>query len=245
MVLERRVHKDYFAGNLTLQALTSDLTLSSAAFQALGTGFSTTEYMPIELHNPATGTYEIVYIVGHAAASNTVTVQRGKEGTSAQPWPANTLIVDAVTGRDLVAAYTRATLPADAHLGMRALVTDENNVLAKMLAGWGPAIGIANAAAIGPNRAGSNPPNSANFLIAAGYYPNLTPNGSGIISINWRQAFPTACFAAMAWSYDFTQFIGWCTPTAESTTGASFRLTGVSGTITNGPLSVIAVGIGY
>lgn len=244
MVYEQRLHRDYFAGTLSLAASVSDVTLSSNAFTALGTGFSTTAYMPLVLHNPATG-YEVVWITGHAAASQTVTVIRGREGTAAQAWPQNTQIIDAATERDLVPDYTRATLPTDPYIGMRALVSDESNVVARMLAGWGPAIGIANAAAMGPNRSAANPPNSANFVISMGYALSIAPNGSGIISVTWRQAFPTACFAAFAWSVDYTQFIGWCTPTTESTTGASFRLTGVGGTITNGPLSVAYLGIGY
>lgn len=245
MTYEQRLHRDYFSGTLSLAASVSDVTLSSSAFTALGTAFSTTAYMPLELHNPSTGIYEVVWITGHAAASQTVTVVRGRENTTALAWPQNTQIIDAVTKRDLVPDYTRATLPTDPSIGMRALVTDESNVVARMLAGWGPAIGMANAAAMGPNRSAANPPSSANFLLSMGYGLNLTPNASGIVSVTWRQAFPTACFAAFAWSCDYTQYIGWCTPTTESTTGASFRLTGVSGTITNGPLSIIYLGVGY
>lgn len=249
MVLEMRIHRDYFAGNLSLQALSSDTTLTSTAFAALGTSYSTGLYMPIVLHNPATGAYEVVYIVGHSAASNTVTVQRGKEGTSAQAWPLNTQIIDAPTYRDLVASYTRAALPADPHLGMRALVTDESFVVARALAGWMPAMGIANPGAVGPNRAGSNPPNSAVLTHTMGNNTALSPDGSGQVSVTWRAAFPTACIGATAWSIDFTRFIGWCTTVSESTTGATFRLTTVSGgalvSQTAGPVSLGFAAVGY
>jgi hypothetical protein len=254
VVLEHRVHSDYFSGNLQLQALVSDLTLTSPAFAALPSTFTTKLYKPIELHNPSTGAYEIVYIVGHAASSNTVTVQRGKENTSAQAWPANTLIIDAATNRDLITALTRATLASaapDPFLGQRVLVTDEDNVLARMLAGWGPAIGLALAAAMGPSRLGgaNNPPNSANFMAALAHSITVTPDGSGVATLNWRQAFPTACLGAWAWSIDPSRFIGWCTTMGESTTGATFKFTTVAAgsllNVTSGPLSIGYCGIGY
>lgn len=249
MALDQRIHKDYFAGVLQLQALISDLTLTSTSFAPLSAGFSANVYMPLVLHNPSTGAYEIVYIVAHSAASTTVTVQRGKEGTTAQAWPANTQILDAVTARDLIPHFTRALLPTDAHLGMRALVTDENAVQAKYYHGWGPAVGMALARAIGPQRAGGNPPDSAILMASVGARTDFAPNGSGQVTITWRQPFPTACLYAHAWSIDATRFIGWCTPISENATDGLFYLHTVSGgnivAAVGSPLSLAWIAYGY
>jgi hypothetical protein len=249
VALEMRIHENYFAGVLQLQALVGDLTLTSTRFAALGTGYSTGIYMPLVLHNPATSVFEIVYIVGHSASSNTVTVQRGKEGTSPQPWPANTQIIDAATARDLIPGFTRAALPADPFLGMRVLVTDESALIARYLNGWGPAIGMSLAKSVGPLRAGGNVPDHAILMAAWGARTDVTPNGSGEWTFNFRQAFPTACVGAFAWSIDHTRFIGWCTTMSENASSATFKLTSVvSGnlvTVTSSPLSLAVIAFGY
>ncbi len=251
MVLDMRIHQNYFGGTLQLQALVSDLTLTSTAFAALGTGYSTNIYMPLVLHNPSLGNtgYEIIYIVGHSASSNTVTVQRGKEGSTAQAWPAGTQIIDAATARDLVAGFTRAALPTDPFLGQRVLVTDESALLARYLQGWGPAIGAAMAKSVGPIRGGGNLPDSAILMASYGYRTDVTPNGSGQATFTWRQPFPTACITAMAWSADATKFIGQCTPISVSASQGTFYLHTVSAgswlAVTNGPLTIEWMAWGY
>lgn len=207
MANERRVHKDYFFGQLSAQATISDVTMSSLAFAALGTTFSTTHYMPVVLHNPAIPTFEVVWITGHSAASNNVTVVRAKEGTTAQAWPAGTQVLNAATVRDLLGVGTLAGVPADAHLGMRWLAQDLGTagaVVEKTPSGWLASVGLALPSQVGPIHGGStNPPDDATIVSRVGYINGTLADGSGGISVTYRQPFPTATIGVVVNSGTF------------------------------------------
>lgn len=139
MTYELRTALDYRFGTLSSAAAISDPTLQAADFASLpgGASVSTTQYIPITLQDPNTKLYEIVWINAHTAASTTVTVLRGREGTSARSWASGTLWTLGGTVRDgLLGVANRAALPSDGHIGGRALLLDELRVLTKSTPGW-------------------------------------------------------------------------------------------------------------
>jgi len=201
MVYEQRIHRDYVFGSLALAASVSDTTISSAAFASLGTGYTTTTYQPLVLHNPTSGLKEVVWITGHAAGSQTVTVVRGREGTTALAWPENTQVIDSVTVRDLIRDYTRASLPADPFVGQRALVLDENVVVERTLGGWAPSTGVAIPSEFGRRTDGTAIPTWASIQArgssgASGY--SGTTDASGQITVTYTAPFLNQTLAAVA-----------------------------------------------
>jgi hypothetical protein len=140
MTYELRQNVNYAFGTLSVAGAISDTTLQSADFASLpgGASVSTTQYIPIVLQDPTSKLYEIVWINAHTAASTTVTVLRGREGTTARAWASGTLWTLAPTSRDVILGVAnRAALPADPHVGMRALLLDEQRVLDRFSFGWG------------------------------------------------------------------------------------------------------------
>ena len=139
MTYELRMPRDFSFGQLSASATISDVTLSSTAFTSLPIIYTTAQYLPIVLLDAALGVYEIVYITGHASSSANVTVVRGREGSTARAWPSSTQWRAAPTVRDTLIVSTRAALPGanDAHLGLRASVSDEGGRTAEYTQnGW-------------------------------------------------------------------------------------------------------------
>jgi hypothetical protein len=140
MTYEIRVPANYAFGTLTSALSVSDTTVNSAEFSTrLASGLSTTVYVPITLQNPTTGVFEIVWANSHTGAATSATVLRAKEDTTALVWPSGTLWSNAPTVRDgVLLVSTRAALPADPHIGLRALIQDENLVVEwNLSSGWG------------------------------------------------------------------------------------------------------------
>jgi hypothetical protein len=139
MTYELRTPVNYAFGTLSVAGAISDTTLQSADFASLpgGASISTTQYIAIVLQDPTAKVYEIVWINAHTAASTTVTVLRGREGTSARAWPSGTLWTLAPTLRDgVLPVASRAALPSDPHVGMRCLLLDEKRIVEFHTAGW-------------------------------------------------------------------------------------------------------------
>lgn len=193
MANEYRVALDYFFGTLTTAAAVSDVTLTSTnLFASLGTGYSTSIYLPLVLHDPVTKVKEVVWVTGHTAASNSVTVVRGKEGYAAQSWPAGTQVVCAPTQRDVNLVLARASLPADPAIGTKATLSDEAiPVLYTFDSGWFPQAGVAKPSSVGPNRAAANP-STQNIPQVRGGHLSGVSNGSGVVTYTYREAFPNA-----------------------------------------------------
>jgi hypothetical protein len=191
---EQRLPVDYFYGTLAVAAAISDTTLSAVAFAGLGTGYSSTTYTPLVLHDPAAGVREVVWVTAHTAAAQTVTVMRGREGTSAVAWPAGTQIVCAPTAaRDGVIHTTLAALPTDGHYNARAVATDQGTAglpLVRTGVGWAPASGVALASQTGPlvGRASTYPPADATVLVRAGYFEGNS-DASGNVHVGFRLPF--------------------------------------------------------
>lgn len=112
--------------------------LTSTGFTALPTltTASVEDYVPLVLADDSLGLAEIIWVTGHAAGSQSVTVVRGREGTAGRTWGAGTLWRCAPTIRDGLPVLTRAQLPADANLGARVMLSDEARVVERVAAGW-------------------------------------------------------------------------------------------------------------
>ena len=121
MSFEQRQVVNYFSTSLIVAASITDTTMRATGFTQLD---STTgaKYQALVLHDDAQGVYEIVWVSNHAASSDTVTVARGKEGSSARAWPAGTRVEIAPTAYDALVAAVTSSLPSDAHIGMRAML---------------------------------------------------------------------------------------------------------------------------
>ncbi|WP_295819202.1 hypothetical protein [uncultured Deinococcus sp.] len=134
---DQRVLLDYRYGNLSGGVNAFATTLVSDQFATLPSDLSTTKYLPLVLADDSQKLYEVVWVVGHSAGSTTITVIRGREGSSAQAWGAGALWRAAPTARDYLVPYaTRAALPVDAHLGMRAEIIADGTIVVKTPSGW-------------------------------------------------------------------------------------------------------------
>jgi hypothetical protein len=231
MSYELRDSKNYFFGILDNPAAISDTTLSSAQFAALGTGYSAANggtYIPLVLHDPSVGAYEIVWVVGHSSGGTTVTVVRGREGTAAQAWNAGTQVTIAPTaGRDVLAVALSNGLPPDAHYGMRVARTDKGDVIERTKTGWGPSVGAGIAADQHKNMSQLAVPDGAALLLRAGSTPStFTTASDGNFNVTYKTPFPNGTLAIS------------CTSTAYAANGAFVcyqqRADGCSMTALNG-----------
>lgn len=75
-------------------------TLSSPALSRLPV-IDTTGHAAIALTDAATGNYEIVHAISHAAGAATATVQRAREGSTAREWPSGTTWQHGPTAKDI------------------------------------------------------------------------------------------------------------------------------------------------
>lgn len=197
MAYEQRAPQNYIIGTLSTAAAISDTTISAAIFSGLATDYSSTKYLPLTLHDPTSGVFEVVWVTAHTAASTSVTVVRAREGTTAVAWPSGSHIMCAPTIRDALSASTLAGLPSDAHAGLRAVVTDKGYVAERTGVGlWGASTGVALGDDIGPRRLGVYPPSNAGLYLRAGHVTDAT-NSSGQISVAFRTPFPSATVVVM------------------------------------------------
>lgn len=237
MANELRDPQDYRFGTLSAAAASSDTSISSTGFATLPTNYTTGRYLPLVLHDPATGVREVVWVTAHTASSNNVTVVRGKEGTSAAAWPSGTQWVCAPTAaRDCLAVSTRAALPTDRHVGFRVNVSDESGVVVEYTptGSWQPSVGVANPADIGTKLAGGSVPAGSVVLLRTGSKAGST-NASGEITETFPVAFPNGFVMATMTSKDAlvipkstssaTQLVVACYSSAGALAGAGVSVT--------------------
>lgn len=137
MAYEFRNILDFCYGTLTAAASVADTVLQSAEFAPFANGYSTGNYFPLVLLNPATRTHEKCWLVGHVAGSNSATFVRGRESTAAQEWPIGTQWVSGPTIRDTLAPANSTSLPSDPHIGMRGVFLDKYETWERTYAqGW-------------------------------------------------------------------------------------------------------------
>lgn len=168
-------------GTLTQACDSSDGTLYSAEFGTFPTDLSDDFYVPISLRHPAYG-YEVAWGRAHATNGNpALSVFRGKEATTAKPYPSGTSWMQAITPYDVLHTCTRSTLPADAFVGMRCFLTDEVLVVERTSSGkWAPSAGPALPQDVGPGVA----PNGALITPPADAIiePRTANSGNGVFS---------------------------------------------------------------
>jgi hypothetical protein len=197
-----RQARDYFSTQLSVAASITDTTMRAPAFTGLDTDYGE-KYVPLTLHDDAAGTYEIVWVSAHTGTSDTVTVARGKEGTSARAWSSGTRVECAPTRRDMILDVTSGTLPGDAHFGLRANRIDKLDRVVKTFTGWHPEEGVALAADVGPNMHGVQPPDGAIIVMRAQYVPAFTTNATGDKTVSFKNPFNNGCLAAWLTSVDY------------------------------------------
>lgn len=218
MTYEFRNPLDFTFGTLSTAAAISDTTLSSADFSPLGSGYTTSNYLPIVLLNPATKTHEKVWITAHTAASTSVTVVRGRESTSAQAWPSGTQWIVAPTARDTLGQANTTSLPTDPHVGWRQSMQDKGGEVRQQTrnAGYQADVGLAIPAEIGKVRAGTAIANGHVMIVRASYATGTT-DASGLFTVTFTAPFPNGCqlvVPQIAGGY-----VNPVTVTAETTTG--------------------------
>lgn len=143
MAYEGRLVANYAFGTLSTAVSPTDTVLSSAEFGTrLPADLTTAYYVPITLHDPETGAFEIVWATAHIPAATTATCVRAREGTTGVAWPTGTKWTGAPTTRDaIMPVASRASLPASPHAGLRVYLQDEKVVLERYTASWGAPAG--------------------------------------------------------------------------------------------------------
>jgi hypothetical protein len=243
-----RTSYNYIIGALGTAATISDTTLNSSAFAVLPTWtVGDNRAMPLTLQNPATGMIEIVWGTAHTAGSSNITVVRGKEGTTAQAWPLNTLIGCNDTLRDQLAYGPSSGRPADPHVGMRWIDTDtKQEVVHTEMAGWQAGAGTARAADLGTRRGGAAIPSGATIIERMGHKTNLSTDATGLVNVVYGVPFPTMTIGAEIHSTNGVQFNGTFTLDAERADGFTAYCWKHDGTAyASGTVSLFYIAKGY
>lgn len=182
--------RDGFSTTLSTAATLAATTMTSAEFTGLPSDYSTDSYLPLVLINTTTEVFEVVWVVAHVAASDTVTVERGKESTTAQAWPAGTLVMCTPTIRDANAPVLSTGLPTDYYVGERHTLTNQGRtVVGTRTAGWQPDVGAANPGDYGLRQDGTAVPSSG-VVILRGGQPTLSTDVNGQVQITYTTPFP-------------------------------------------------------
>lgn len=250
MAFEYRIALDYVFGTLQTPAAVSDTELSSTAFSRLADDsiVNTSIYIPLSLHDPATGLREMVWVTGHATGSHTVTVVRGREGTTAQAWPAGTQVVCAPTAaRDGLVALSTPDLPPDPHVGMRVVLGDTGRVAEwTRTAGWQAAVGAALGDEVGRHRDGRIPPPQATLVVRGGHHTGGT-DGGGRLVVPFLTPFPTGCLTGVVLSNNGAAFHGLYTMEGEDASGLTVTAWNVLGNVPHAfaQVSVAYLALGY
>lgn len=239
---------DYTYGTLSVAAAIGDTTLTSTAFTSLpNSTYSTVVVLPIVLHNPATGVREMVWVTAHTGSANTVTVIRGKEGTSAAAWPSGTQWIVAPTiARDGLGAYSSAALAAmtDAHVGQRALQGDTGMVVTNTYnGGWVADAGLCLPSEVQKTAANATVPTPATILTRMGNVVSAAPS-AGIVAVTFPVAFPNGVIGGVSGSTWSAQFEGIVTVDSLSTTGMQLKPKTLAGATPN-PCSLFWVVWGW
>jgi hypothetical protein len=194
VVYEIRGARDYFWTALDEPVAIASPTITSDSFVSLPTTYSTTSYLPLILHEPATARHEVVWVVAHIAGSRSLTVVRGREGTSAQDWSAGTQVACGPTGaRDGLGVYPSTGLPTDPHVGERVVLSDKSQAVEYTpYSGWQASVGSARPGDFGLTNAGGAIPDSAAIVARGGSFNGAAGTG-GLITIVYKAPFPNSC----------------------------------------------------
>jgi hypothetical protein len=188
VAFEQRQVVNYFTTSLIVAASITDTTMRATGFTSLDSGLGA-KYVPLILKDDAQGVFEVVWASAHTAASDTITVVRGKEGTTARAWPAGTQVLSAPTAYDVLMASVTANIPTDAYIGQRVMLGDKFETRERVSGYWGPSVGVGIASDQGPNMNGTQAGNGAVFLKRMGSVL-ATTSASGTITVAYATVFP-------------------------------------------------------
>lgn len=144
-----RLPLDYKFGTLVTSVDNVATELTSEAFRSFPSDLSLEKYVPVALVDEVNGSYEVVWVTGHAADSNVVTVARGREGSNASAWSSGTVWRVSASVRDAVQALPSELWPADPHLGMRVVDSADGQNYIRTNTGWSPFPYVDNGTLIG------------------------------------------------------------------------------------------------
>jgi hypothetical protein len=195
VAFEQRQIVNYFSTQLSVAASLTDTTMRAPAFTNLDSALGA-KYVPLVLHDDQQGVFEIVWASGHAVGSDTITVARGKEGSTARAWPSGTRVECAPTAYDVALASVTSSLPTDAPIGMRSMRGDKFDVVERANGFWAPSAGVAIAADVGPNMFGTAVPDGAVLTMRSQYVAPFNTNATGDKTVNFKTPFPNACLSA-------------------------------------------------
>jgi hypothetical protein len=245
MAQEYRQIIDGFYGQLASSVTAGATSIVDTAFSALPTITGTANYIPLAFTDSTLHLTEIMWVTAHAASSNTITVVRAKEGTTARAWAAGTPFAQAETRRDGLLPVTSGTIPSDLHVGARFVESDTGLVKQKTLnASNVAAVGVALPSQVGPSRGGGNPPADAVITIRSGHSVTAT-NVNGDATSTFRVPFPNGIVAVTVQNSDSTVFTGTITVTNESTVDFNYKCLHTSSTPFVGTLRVQYVAVGW
>lgn len=202
MTYEFRNIRDFHFGTLTAAVSVADTVLQSAEFAPLSSGYSSGNYFPIILVDPAVKVHEKCWLVSHGAGSNSATFVRGREDTAARDWPIGTQWVTGPTIRDGLQPFNSSSPPSDPHIGHKGVVLDKFEVWERTHAqGY---LGSVRAVAADMGRAidGTTSHTTGRVPQMKMWTASGTTNGSGILSTSIPNGgFATRVISAVCTRY--------------------------------------------
>lgn len=245
MAYEYRHSINGFYGQLTADLAAASTTIVNSAFATLPTITGTAEFIPITISDETLRLIEVVWVTAHATGSSTVTVVRGREGTTARLWLTGTRFAQADLSRDGMPVYNSGSIPSDLSVGARFVLADTGAVQMKSsTAGFVASSGVAKPADIGPSRTGLTAPGASVITLRAASVVTTT-NASGDGAISFTVPFPNSCMVVIPVSADYAVFTASIIPSGESATGFFFRAVNDNGVVfasSNVRVNYIAIG---
>lgn len=245
MANEYRVTSNGLYGQMAAGFTAAATSIVDSSFAALPVVTASSQYMPLSFTDSTAKLTEILWVTAHSSGSNTITVARGKEGTTARAWTTGTPWAQAETVRDGQTMATSGAQPTERHVGMRWVDTDTGAAKAQSFnGGIVPQFGGALANDIGPLRDSSFPAAGSTMVFRAAEVP-VTTNSVGDANVQFRTAFPTNCVAVVGVSSDHTTFAGTVNVWANGPTGFDFRAALGASPVPNATFSIMYIALGY
>lgn len=226
MANEYRFTANGLYGQMAAGFTAATTSIVDSSFTTIPVITASSQYMPITFTDSTAKLTEIVWVTAHSSGSNTITVARGKEGTTARAWTTGTPWAQAETVRDGQITATSGAQPSERHVGMRWVDTDTGLAKAQSFnGGIVPQFGVALPSDVGPNRAATTPA-TGSTIVMRGEIETITTNSVGDANVQYRTAFPNGCISVVANGADFTTFAGVTEVWSEGTTGFDLRAIG-------------------
>lgn len=249
MALEYRFTSNGLYGQMAAGFTAAATSIVDSSFAALPVITASAQYMPLSFTDSTAKLTEILWVTAHSSGSNTITVARGKEGTTARAWATGTPWAQAETVRDGQTMATSGSQPTERHVGMRWVDTDTGAAKAQSFnGGIVPQFGAALPTDVGPNRSGATPATGSVVVVRA-EIENITTNSVGDTNVQFRTAFPNGCLSVVAGGADYTTFAGVIIPWSEGPSGFDLRAIGFNSggafAVVNATFKISYVAIGW